>query len=84
MARNTAHLHTDESRAIVDSNRVLFGTLLGQTVSFSFVKRDGTLSTLSGVVDSLGGSEGTEIVTLDTDKGPRSANLWTISAIDSI
>jgi hypothetical protein len=81
MARNEAFQHTPDTVARMLANRDLLAPRLGESVTFDFVKRDGTPSTLTGTLDTFGGSVGTEIVTLDTDKGPRSANLWTISNV---
>ncbi len=85
MARNERFVHTAETAVHTESMRVLFGTLIGKPVTFAFTKRDGTPSTVTGTVESLGGSYGTEIVTLtDTDRGrPVSANLWTVSNVQS-
>lgn len=56
----------------------------GLSVSIVGVKRDGTAYDRTGDIEGFVGSYGmsSEAVVLDTDKGPRSFNVWTITAIE--
>lgn len=54
---------------------------VGERVTLSYVKRDGTESTLTGRVESLKGEGDKETVTVETDKGYRSANMYRILSV---
>lgn len=58
----------------------------GRPVVIEHVKRDGSDSTLTGIVESVKYGEDASnashsTVTVETEKGPRSANLWSIKSI---
>lgn len=85
MARNPGVMLSPSMLATVSANRAILAARTGETVTLDYVKRDGTPTVLTGEIVSLigtrKGNESTEAVTLLTDKGERSANLWNILAI---
>jgi len=79
--RNTHRPLTTIERATANGIRPIVAGQIGNTLTVAYVKRDGTPATLTGVVTGIVGHDSTEAVTLDTDKGFRSANLWSIKAV---
>lgn len=86
MARNAAQSLTPVQVAMVSANRAILAARHGERVTLDYVKRDGSPTILAGEIVALigtrKGTESTEAVTLLTDKGERSANLWNITAIN--
>lgn len=53
----------------------------GDKVEVNFVKRDQSESTIVGHIVGIVGENDKEAVTLMTDKGHRSANLWAVKSL---
>ena len=66
----------DIARATVA--RAALHSHLGETVTIDYVKRDGTPATMHGTVIGIDGTDDKECVRMGTDKGFRSANVWSI------
>lgn len=81
MARNaTLPLSADQHRA-ADVARAMLTP--GQAVRVAYVKRDGTPRILSGEVSEFVGAYGTttDSVVIDTEDGPRTANLYRVVSV---
>lgn len=82
MARNTNFdLTADQRKAASLAAAGLARFQYGDVVTLDFTKRDGTESTMTGHVVNFVGEGSTEVVVLKTDKGHRSANLWSIKSV---
>lgn len=85
MARNiTRPLTDDETRTAIAVAKVLRPYVnTSQAVRMDYVKRDGSPRVLAGTVMEFIGHDSTSAVVIETDAGPRSANLYNV-IVDSI
>lgn len=85
MARNPmVPLTTDQLRNVCAHSEAVFTAITtGQTVTLHYVKRDGSLSSSTGIVQPVVmGEESTLSVIVDTaDKGPRTINLSGVQSV---
>ena len=81
--RNTHKPLTTAQRATAAAIRPILAGETGKVLTVAYVKRDGTDSTITGEVMGIVGHDSTEAVTLATDKGFRSANLYAIKAVSA-
>ncbi len=83
MAMNPAPILTPAQWATTHRVTAELSNLIGAEVVINHVKRDGTDSTLNGViVDVIGTDKPT--VKVETDRGFRSANVWLITSYEVI
>lgn len=85
MARNPSlPLSVEQLANVCAHSAALFAAMgTGDTVTLTYVKRDGSVSSSTGVVlPTVLGAESTLAVTVDTaDKGPRTVNMSGILAV---
>lgn len=80
--RNETIVLTDDQRARVHAFEQMLTGMEGDALIVEFTKRDGTESVLIGtMVDLYGGQPDKRVIRMDTDKGPRSANLYNVRSV---
>lgn len=83
MARNETIILTDVQTTRVQTWSDLLTGMEGETLRVDYVKRDGTEATLIGtMVDLYGSTPDHKVVRMETEKGPRSANLYLVHGVD--
>ena len=82
MARNATRTLTPAQSATGNGWALALSDRAGTHLDVDYTKRDGTRSVISGTMLHIAGdTEDKRVVVLDTDKGPRSANLWAIHGV---
>jgi hypothetical protein len=81
--RNTQKPLTTAQRATANGIRPIVAAEVGNMLTVAYTKRDGTEGLITGEVVGIVGHDSTEAVTLNTDKGFRSANLYAIKAVSA-
>lgn len=80
MARNEDITLTPAQAKNVAYWEDMLGAYIGESVEIDFVKRDETPSVLVGTITEIKGARSDHrVVIVETEKGPRSANLWRIT-----
>lgn len=75
---------TPADNALAYARKGVLKARMGETVSLTYRKRDGSLSTSTGVVTAFNGTDGTDtmsVVVECPDKGRRTINLARINTI---
>lgn len=81
--RNETITLTDVQTKRVQTWTDLLTGMEGETLRVDYTKRDGTAATLVGtMVDLYGGTADHKVIRMETDKGPRSANLYLVHGVD--
>lgn len=82
MARNTTFaLSVAQTTRANVARREVASLGAHNALTVNYIKRGGSDATLSGRVIGIVGKDSTEAVKIDTDKGPRSANLWAVKSV---
>jgi len=84
MARNENIELTDEQGMRVAQWNLLLAHRVGEMLTLDYEKRDGTRATMVGtMVDLYGSSADHRVIRMETEKGPRSANLYNLISATS-
>lgn len=82
MRNETITLTAEQSATVAKWEGLLTGHE-GETLTVDYVKRDGTMAVLTGIMTDLyGGTADKRVIRMETDKGPRSANLFNVFGVD--
>lgn len=82
MARNATFTLTSAQTEDVARHMSYLPLMVGHMVEVTFTKRDGTPSVINGeVLAVVGATADKYAVTVGTERGPRSANVWAIDDV---